>query len=106
MGVELPAEGRSTFQRTFSVSLHVTSTSVSDEAPNPLGPRQPGQFSARAAATARTPATKVPTTRTAVLEALLQLIADLPPSCDMRAHATIASGAPSYPANGFRINAS
>jgi hypothetical protein len=48
MGVELPANGSFTFQRTFSVALQVSGRFFSSETPEPLGPRQPGQFAALA----------------------------------------------------------
>ena len=50
MGVELPADGSVTFQRTFSVALHLSGRSFSSDTPWPVGPRQPGQLSARAEA--------------------------------------------------------
>ena len=49
MGVEFPASGSAIFQRTFSVALQVSGSSVSVVTPVPSGPRQPGQFPARAA---------------------------------------------------------
>src|SRR5262245_30963634 len=52
IGVELPDAGSGTFQRTFSSRLQVVGRPVSVECPWPVGPRQAGQFSARAAVAA------------------------------------------------------
>src|SRR5262245_17013171 len=50
IGVEFPADGKATFQRTFSVTVHLTGKSFSPDTPAPAGPRQLGQFSALAEA--------------------------------------------------------
>jgi len=43
-GVELPRSGRSTFQRTFSVALHLIGRFFSGEWPVPSGPRQAASY--------------------------------------------------------------
>src|SRR5260370_40520872 len=46
-GVELPGSGNSTFQRTFSVALHLSGRFFSGEWPLPSGPRHAGQLPAQ-----------------------------------------------------------
>src|SRR5262245_66321400 len=48
IGVELPVSGSATFHFTFSVADHLTGRFFSVEKPCPVGPRHPGQLSARA----------------------------------------------------------
>src|SRR5438128_1776783 len=52
-GVELPGADSGTFQRTFSVGLHLSGRSFSADTPWLVGPRQPGQLSALAHALQR-----------------------------------------------------
>src|SRR5262249_54441500 len=48
IGVELPVSGSGIFHFTFSVADHLTGRFFSVEKPCPVGPRHPGQLSARA----------------------------------------------------------
>src|SRR4051812_24839415 len=48
-GEAFPRSGSGAFQRTFSVAPQVSGGSVVADWPMPVGPRQPGQFSAPAA---------------------------------------------------------
>ena len=49
IGDACPLPGRVTFHTMFCIWLHLTGTFVSRLVPSPRGPRQPGQFSAKAA---------------------------------------------------------
>jgi hypothetical protein len=49
IGEACPLPGIGVFQVMFCVLLHLTGTFFSLLVPSPLGPRQPGQFSATAA---------------------------------------------------------
>src|SRR5258708_5549186 len=48
-GDDHPLSWTATFQRTFSISLHLVGTSLASETPLPCGPRNSGQLSAAAA---------------------------------------------------------
>src|SRR5262249_22636475 len=47
IGEDQPKPGISAFQTTLELALHSIGTPVSEEMPCPVGPRKPGQLSAR-----------------------------------------------------------